>query len=137
MATFKSEPTKVNKTAAEVAEKLSDFTRLQSIIDALPEAEREKIGNIEMTADSIIMHTPQVGDVTLQVTERTPSRMAMTAVGSPVPMNLEVSYLPEFDNTTNVVTSLTVDIPPMLKAMVGSTLQKAVNQFGMLIQTLV
>lgn len=137
MATFSSKATIVNTPAEVLAEKLSDFSPLQAKIDSLPEEQRQKIGNIRLTPDSIVMTTPQVGDITLQVTERTPSRLALTAVGSPVPMNLEVELTPVDSASTSVITKLNVDIPPFLKAMVGGTLQKAVDQFGTLIQTLV
>ena len=136
MATFTSKPFVIPASAEEVAEKFSDFTRLQKHIDALPESERAKVGDISLTADSIIMKTPQVGEIVLKVTERTPGRIALSAVGSPIPMNLALNIKPEGGANSELTTSMDVESPAMLKPMVGGTLQKAVDQFAELMKKL-
>lgn len=130
MATFTSQPAVIDSPAAAVADKFSDLTRMQEYLDRLPAEERQKIGDISFTPDSIVMKTPQVGEITLKVTERTPQRVCMSAVGSPVPMNLSVDIKALDDNRSELTTSMEVDIPPFLKAMIGGTMQKAVDRFG-------
>lgn len=137
MATFTSKPTIVDSPAEAVAEKFADLSRLQQIIDSVPAEERAKIGDIALTSDSIIMKTPQVGEITLKITERSPERVRLTAVGSPVPMNLAVHIRPEGTDRCELSTSMDVEIPAFLKPMVGGTLQKAVDQFGELMKKLV
>lgn len=137
MAVFTSAPVRVESPAEAVAEKFSDLSRLQQVIDNIPADERAKIGDIALTPDSIVMKTQQVGEITLKVTERTPSRVALTAVGAPVPMNLSVDIRPDGADRCEVSTSMDVAIPPFLKAMVGGTMQKAVDQFGALMAKLV
>lgn len=136
MATFTSKPTIVDSPAATVAEKFSDLSAMQKVLDQIPADERAKIGDIALTPDSIVMKTPQVGDITLKVTQRTPKRVTLTAMGSPVPMNLSVNIKPLSDTQTELTTSMDVEIPAFLKPMVGGTLQKAVDQFGQLMQRL-
>ena len=136
MATFTSKPTIVDSPAATVAEKFSDLSAMQKVLDQIPADERAKIGDIALTPDSIVMKTPQVGDITLKVTQRTPERVTLTAMGSPVPMNLSVNIKPLSDTQTELTTSMDVEIPAFLKPMVGGTLQKAVAQFGQLMQRL-
>ena len=136
MATFTSKPTIVDSPAATVAEKFSDLSAMQKVLDQIPSDERAKIGDIALTPDSIVMKTPQVGDITLKVTQRTPERVTLTAMGSPVPMNLSVNIKPLSDTQTELTTSMDVEIPAFLKPMVGGTLQKAVDQFGQLMQRL-
>jgi len=136
MATFTSKPTIVNSPAQAVAEKFSDLSALQTVIDNIPAEERAKIGDIALTPDSIVMKTPQVGDITLKVTERSAKRIALTAMGSPVPMNLAVNIKALSDNQTELTTAMEVEIPAFLKPMIGGTLQKAVDQFGQLMQRL-
>ena len=136
MATFTSKPTIVYSPAATVAEKFSDLSAMQKVLDQIPADERAKIGDIALTPDSIVMKTPQVGDITLKVTQRTPERVTLTAMGSPVPMNLSVNIKPLSDTQTELTTSMDVEIPAFLKPMVGGTLQKAVDQFGQLMQRL-
>lgn len=135
MATFTSKPITVNASADAVAQKFSDFSRLQEVLDNIPAEQRAKIGELHLTADSIVMNTPQVGEITLKVIERTPSRMVLEAMGSPVPMHLAVDVAPAGD-ASHVTTSMDVDIPAFMKPMLGGTLQKAVDQFAVLIGNL-
>lgn len=137
MATFTSKPTIVNATAQAVADKFADLSRLQELIDKMPAEDRAKIGDVSFTPDSIVMKTPQVGDITLKVVERTPAKVAFTALGSPVPMNLAVNIRPDGEEKSEIVTAMDVEIPAFLKAMIGGTMQKAVDQFGQLMQKLV
>ena len=130
MATYTSKPAVIPASASSVSEKFSDFTLLQSHLDALPAEERSKIGDISLTPDSIVLKTPQVGDITLKVIERTPGRVALTAVGSPVPMNLALDITPVDEQSTRLVASMDVEIPAILKPMLGGTLQKAVDQLS-------
>ncbi len=137
MATFTSKPTIINSPAETVSEKFSDFSALQTVIDQIPADERAKIGDIALTPDSIIMKTQQVGEITLKVTERTASRITLSAIGSPVSMHLSVNLKPVDEVSTELTTSMEVEIPAFLKPMVGGTLQKAVDQFGQLMHRLV
>lgn len=122
----------INATAEAVADKFSDFSRLQSVLDSLPADQRAKVGDVSLTADSIVMNTPQAGQITLKVTERTPSKVVLQAMGSPVPMQLAVNIGADGDRS-QVTTSMDVDIPAFLKPMIGGTMQKAVDQFAVLI----
>ncbi|MDE6301508.1 MAG: hypothetical protein K2M19_07310 [Muribaculaceae bacterium] len=132
MAKYSSKPTVVNTPAQAVADKFADLSRFQSTLDNIPAEERAKIGDIRLTADSIVMNTPQVGEIVLKVTDRTPSRVALEAVGSPVPMALAVDIEPVDDASSRITTSIDVDVPAMLKPMIGGTLQKAADSFGQL-----
>lgn len=136
MATFTSKPTVIPSSAQAVADRFSDFTQLQSFIDAMPEAERQKVGDIALTSDSIILKTPQVGNITLKVKERTAHKIALEAEGSPVPMLLSIDLKSIDDSHTELTTSMEVDIPAFLKPMIGGTMQKAVDQFGDLMKRL-
>ena len=116
--------------AAELAEKFSDFRGMQTRLDEMPADERDRIGDVSFTQDSIVITTPQVGAITLRATERTSDHVVMQAEGSPVPMSITVERKPVGANETEVVGKIDVEIPVMLKALVGPALQKAVDQFG-------
>lgn len=135
MATFTSKPISIPSPADKVVEKFSDFSRLQDVLDKVPAEQRAQIGDIHLTSDSIVMKTPQVGEITLKVVERTPSGLTLEALGSPVPMRLNVNVAPEGDASL-VTTSMDVEIPAFLKPMIGGTLQKAVDQFAVLMGNL-
>ena len=125
MAKYTSKPTVVNRPAEELAAKFSDFRTLQAGLDELPEEQR-----------AIKINTPQVGEIALRATERTAGRVVLEAEKSPVPMKLIVSFKPVDAESTEVEGAIDVDIPMMLRPMIGPTLQKAADQFGTLFANL-
>lgn len=136
MATYTSKAVTVARPATEIAEKFSDFSRLQSAIEAMPADKRAQVGDISFTADTINIHTPQVGDIRLRAVERNANGLVLQAEGSPVAMKLSVSLKPVAESSTEVTGSIDVDIPAMLKPMLGPTMQKAVDKFGQLFSDL-
>ena len=123
--------------ADALAAKFSDFTVLEKAMQELPADKREKIGNAEFTQDTIKILTPQVGAVTLRATERTPERIVLEAEGSPVPMKLMVNMTPVDADSTSVSGTIDVDLPMMLKPLIGPAMQKAADQFGNMFASLV
>ena len=132
MAKYSSPATIVNRPATDLAAQFSDFRHLQAAMDRMPDSERAKVGDVEFTEDTITIKTPQVGDIRLRATERTPERIVMTAESSPVPMSMMVEFKPVGADRTEVTGALDVELPMMLRPLVGPTLQKAADQFGTL-----
>ena len=66
MAVYNSKPVTVGRQADEMFERLTDLTRLQGALDKLPAEQREKVGNVEFTTDSIKIQTPQVGEIAFE-----------------------------------------------------------------------
>lgn len=130
MATFSSKPATVNQAAATIYEKYSDLSNLQAALDRMPDDQRAKIGDVKLTKDALTIQTPQVGQITFAVAERTPERITLQAQGAPVPMKLAINIKAIDAATSEVSTEMDVNIPPFLKAMVGGAMQKAVDQFG-------
>ncbi len=136
MAKYTSKPAVVNRPASELSGKFSDFRQLQAALDNLDAAQKAKVGDVAFTEDSIKISTPQVGDIVLKAVERTPEHIRLEAQHSPVPMNLMVDFKPLTDNSTEVTGTIDVDLPMMLRPLVGPTLQKAADQFGELFANL-
>lgn len=136
MATFTSRPVTIQKPAAEVAEKFSDLSRLQEVMDKMPADQRDKIGDVKLTADRITIQTQQVGEINFVVTERSDNRVVFSATGAPVPLQIIINLKALSADSTELTTSMEVDIPAFLKPMVGGAMQKAVDQFGELMQKL-
>ncbi|MDE6125438.1 MAG: hypothetical protein K2G30_00630 [Muribaculaceae bacterium] len=134
MSTYKSKPTVVEKPAAELFDRFSDMTRLQNALDSLTDEQRAQIGQVEFTADSIKIVTPQVGEIAFSVIERqAPSKIVFRTTSSPVPLTMKVDLKPLSETSTEVETVIDVDIPMMLRPMVGPYMQKAADKFGELI----
>ncbi|MDE6157791.1 MAG: hypothetical protein K2L75_01175 [Muribaculaceae bacterium] len=132
MAKYSSAPAIVNKPAAVLSEKFSDFRAFQTALDNLDAEQRAAVGDVAFSEDTITITTPQVGAIVLRATERTPETVRLQAESSPVPMSLQIDFKAVDADSTEVTGSLDVDIPMMLKPLVGPALQKAADQLGSL-----
>jgi hypothetical protein len=78
-----------------------------------------------------------MGDMTLKVTEKVPNkRLALSAENAPVPMTLSINLTEKAADKTEVLSSIDVDIPAMLRPLVGPKLQEAAEKFGDMIKNL-
>ena len=130
MAKYHSKAVVINRPAEAISEKFADLSAFAGSLDSMPEAERARIGDVSFEKDSITIDTKQVGVIRFKVTERTPQRVVMNAVGSPVPLDLIVNLSADGVDRTEIVTEIDVEIPAMLRPMIGGAMQKAVDQFG-------
>ncbi len=110
MVTFTSKPVVINSAVDTILDKFSDLTRLQAVIDKVPADERAKIGDVELTQDSIILKTQQVGNITLKITERSPERVVFTAVNAPAKMDLLINLKALSADSTELTAAMDVEI---------------------------
>lgn len=137
MATYKSKPAKIDRPAQEIFARFSDMSRLQETLDKLPADQRDKIGQVEFTQDSIRITTSQVGDILFKVKEKVePTKIVFGTESSPVPLTMEVDIKPLTDTTSEVETVIDVEIPAIVRPIIGPQLQKASDKFGELISGL-
>ena len=131
MATYSSKPIEIPMQAESVYEKVSNLSGFQERIDNLPQDVKDKIGAVRFTEDSIIINAATVGDMVLSISEKGPGkRVAFTANGAPVPIVMSIN-LENIDNEKTLVTTcIDVEIPAMLKPLVGPKLQEAAEKFG-------
>lgn len=130
MSKFVSKPTHVDRSAEEISSKFADLSNLQNLVDQLPEEQKSKLGDVKFDRDTIAIHTSQVGDITFKITDRTPRRIVFQAIGSPVPVELDVDINPVADTASEVTVCFDVHIPAMLRPMVAPHMQKAVDMLG-------
>lgn len=137
MSTYKSKPVTVNRPAGELFGRFSDLSFLQERLSELPADELAKVGEVKFEPDTLTIVTPQVGEIRFSVLERVaPGRVVFGAVGSPIPLTMTVDFTPLTDDSTEVVTTIDVEIPAMLRPLVGPKLQQASDKFGELISQL-
>lgn len=130
MSKYTSKPTVVALTSEDLDTRFADFSAMQHKIDMLPDDQRAKLGDVQFTADSIVINTNQVGTITLRVAERKPGFVRLNAENSPVPMHIDIAYKPVSESSSEISCEIDVEIPAMLRTFVGPTLQKAADQFG-------
>lgn len=136
MATYTSKPAVVGRPADAIAANFADFRALEERLGQMPAEERQKVGDVKFEQDAIVITTPQVGAITLRAVERTPRKVVMKAENSPVPMSITVDIEPIDADSCEVIGKMDVEIPAMLRPLVGPALQKAVDQFGNLFASL-
>ncbi len=136
MTTFTGKPVTVARAAGEVAARFADLTAMQAVLDAMPAEERAKVGDVQLTRDEIIIQTPQVGAITLLAVERSAERVRFDAIGAPVAMAIIADMRAIDADHTEITTRMDVEIPAMLKPLIGGALQRATDQFGALMTRL-
>ncbi len=137
MAVYKSKPVTVGRPATELYERLSDLSRPEGSRDKLPAEPRQQSGNVQFSADSIRIQTPQVGEIAFKIIEKIePEKVVFGTESSPVPLTMTLVVAPISDSASTVAAEINVEIPAMLRPLVGPQLQKAADQLGNLIGTL-
>lgn len=134
MAKYESKPVAVNQPIEALFGRFSDISLFQQKIEEIPAEERAKIGDVTFEADAICINTPQVGQLKFQVTERTaPGHIVFSAVGSPIPLSMVIDIKSISESASEVVTAIDVEIPAMLRPLIGGKMQEAADKFGEMI----
>ena len=136
MAVYSSGNVTLNGSADSVFEKLSNLENLQGMLnqvpaDKVPEDKRQMFENIRITKDTIEVPGGPMGNLIFRVVERqAPSLIKLKGEGIPIEMALVLHISPLTDTTSNAKVEIDINIPAMLKPMVGGQIQKIANQFG-------
>lgn len=136
MSTYKSEEVTLKASAETVYAKLSNPENLKNLLenvpsDRIPEDKRALYDQMKIEDDSITFPGGPAGSIKLQVGKRVePKLIELKGVGTPVEMSIMLHIMPESDIACSAMVELDINIPMMLKPMIGGTLQKMVEQFA-------
>lgn len=134
MAKYSGKPAVANQPVAVLFERFNDLSVFQENLNSLPEEHRKKMGDVTFEKDSIAITTPQIGQLKFVVVERTaPGFIAFSAQGAPIPMKMLIDMTEETPETTKIVTSIDIEIPAMLRPLIGGKMQEAADKFGEMI----
>ena len=127
MESYKSDKVVIDYNINVIYNKLSDprvfKAHLDENIDRLPQDAREHLDKVKFEDDGISIESP-MGALKLSVAESVePSLVKYTALQSPVPFGLTVNLEPIDDSHTGSVTEINIELPMMLRAMVGGKLK--------------
>ena len=137
MTTYSSKPAVLDMPAKQVYDHVSNIGAYQDKIDSLPDEVKAKIGDVNFSDDCITIKAAPMGDMVLKVTERIEGkRVALTAENAPVPIIMSINLDEKEEGKTEVVTSIDVEMPAMLKPFVGPKLQEAAEKFGDMVKNL-
>lgn len=136
MAIYNSGNVTLDAPAEVVFDKLSNLENLQSMLDKvpadrIPEDKRQMFENIQITKDTIEVPGGPMGNLIFRVVEReAPSLIKLKGEGIPIEMALALKVKPLTEKTSEANMEIDINIPAMLKPMVGGQIQKIANQFG-------
>lgn len=136
MAIYSSGEVNLNASAPNVFDKLSNLENLQGMLDKvpadrIPEDKRQMFENIRITPDTIEVPGGPMGNLVFRVTERiAPSLIKLKGEGIPIEMALILHLTPISDLSSSAKVDVDINLPAMLKPMVGGQIQKIANQFG-------
>lgn len=139
---YKSKAVTLSAPIEKVYARFSNPENLKALIDnapadKLPADKLEQLQSMQVTPDSIIMQGGPTGSITLQVVNRqAPTLVAMSPVGIPMPLELQLRFNPLTDEQTEAVAAIVADIPMMLRPMVKGPLQQIVDQFAVLMSAI-
>lgn len=136
MAKYEGKPVTINRPVQDVYNAITNLGDYQQRLEQPPPEAKEKIGSVRFTDSSVIITAAPVGEIQFNVVEkREPELMKLAAANSPVPFEILVHMSPETDASSKVSTELNVDIPAMLRPMIGGKMQEAADKFSELIST--
>lgn len=135
MSKYSGKPVTVPVGCAELFERISNLAGLQERMKELPAEALAKVGDVEfISADSFAINAPGLGRVVFNVTERTaPERVVMSADTGVVPLNLIMELAEAGADATELTSSIDVEIPMMLRPMVGGKMKEAAEKFSEMI----
>ena len=139
MDSYRSDIVTINHPIELVYSKLSTPSSFKNIanIDALPNEVKEKINEITFGDDSIAFSVNPIGEVVLQIMERTePVKVVLSAVKLPIPLNVVLSLEKVDDTTTHAVAEIQVELNMFIRPMVEKPLTEGAKKFGELLAIL-
>ena len=133
MAQYTGKTVRVNMPAEVIADKFSDLSQFDEFKDRIPADQLAQIGDLKFEKDSIILKNPAIGEMAFNIVERTPEKVVFKAEGM-ISLEIVVGFKPvTSENSTDVSTVLDIDIPMMLRPMIGGKLQQVADSFSDLI----
>jgi len=120
MKKYESKIKRINRHREEVFNTLSDLRILEQYKEKIPDG---KVKDLSFTEDSISFDAPVVGQVKIVVIERTaPETIKFGVEKLPIDMNMWLQFIEKPVGTTFLKVTLQVEIPMMLRPMIGNKL---------------
>lgn len=146
MTQYESEVKQIAAPVNAVYAKLSNLENLRPFIDnagnndalrsqieaaGYDASALDSLRDVQLTADSIAIPAPVVGQVSMRICEREENKcVKFETEQSPVSGNLWIQVLPSSDGGTRMKLTLRADLNPMIKMMIGGKLKEGINKFA-------
>ena len=113
----------------EISDKFADMSTFNDKLAGMPEDVRKHMGDLTFTRDSVCMDTKQAGKVVFKVTERD-DRHIVLACSFPFSLPINLSPVAADAAKTEVSTDVDIEIPAMLRPIIGPQMQKVADHFS-------
>ncbi|MBR5087687.1 MAG: hypothetical protein IKX31_11865 [Muribaculaceae bacterium] len=140
MENYKSDSVIIDHNIEVIYSKLSDPSvfkaHIDQNIDRLPDEAREHLDKVKFEEDGISIDSP-MGAMKLSVSDSVaPTMVKYVAQSSPVPFGLTVNLEAIDEEHTQSIAEINIELPMMLRAMVGSKLEEGAKKLGEMIAKL-
>lgn len=140
MESYKSDKVVIDHNIELIYNKLSNPSmfkeQMEKNMDCVPDEAREHLNKVKFEEDGISIESP-MGEVKLSVSESVaPNLVKYVAESSPVPFGLTVNLEAIDEEHTNAVAEINIELPLMLRAMVGGKLSEGAQKMGEVIAKL-
>lgn len=141
MSTYSSSEISLKGSAEKVYNVVSNPGLLKNLLenvpaDKIPEDKKAMFDQLKLSGDCIEIPGGPVGNIRLQINKGVaPSLVELNGVDTPVKMSIKFHIIPETEESCRGKVELDIDIPMMLKPMIGGTLQKVVDQFALVLKS--
>lgn len=126
MTKFESSVKVVPYSQERVYTKLSDLSNLEALKDRLPE---DKVKDISFDTDTLSFSVPPVGQLTLKVVEREPSKcIKFETTNSPLPFNMWIQIAATSEEECKLKVTIGMELNPFMKTMVQKPLQEGLEK---------
>ncbi|KAA6329857.1 hypothetical protein EZS27_021377 [termite gut metagenome] len=134
MTLFESSVKSIPHNQERVYVKLSDLKNLESIKDKIPQ---DKINNFSVDADTLSLQIVPVGNLTLRIIEREPSKcIKLETVQSPVFFNLWIQIASVSEESCKIKLTLHADVNMFMKGFIQKPLQEGLEKIAEMMATI-
>lgn len=131
MKTYESTQKQLLRNQNEVYNTLSNLTNLNHYIKSIPEEHLKKIENLQVSSETISFNISPIGNVTLRIVNKEePKMIKFGAENFPIQFNFWIQLVGVAENDTRMKLTLKVDIPIMLRPMIGNKLDNGIEQIA-------
>lgn len=134
MTTYKSGEAEIAVPIEKIYERVSNPLKIKEMATTASGDMAQKLKDVTFGEDSITFSVPPVGQIILQITDKTePTKVEYQAVQSPVPFSIVMDMKKLDDSRTLAEAIINIDIPVFLKPMLDGKMKEMAQQFRSLI----
>lgn len=131
MTEYKSQIKAISAPIENVYSKLSNLENLSTIIERLPEAEKEKFNIEVISVDELALDVQGAGKISFRIVEREENKtIKFEAQSSPIPLIMWIQLIEPNAGETRLRLTVHTKLNFIIKKMIGSKLEQGIDQIA-------